>query len=60
MNKQSERIPLQERFEAAASPPFYSVGVTKAHGAIYLNQYRLSQWLAASRGLLGSTTHMRT
>jgi hypothetical protein len=37
MNKQSERMPLPERFEAAASPPFYSVGLTKAHGAIYLN-----------------------
>ncbi|WAO87540.1 Hypothetical protein NCS54_00485300 [Fusarium falciforme] len=57
MNKQTERMPLQERLEAVASPPFYSVGVTKAHSAIYLNQYRLSQWLAASRGLLGSTTH---
>ncbi|KAH7242947.1 hypothetical protein B0J15DRAFT_501639 [Fusarium solani] len=58
MNKQSERMPLQERLEATTSPPFYSVRVTKAHIAIYLNQYRLSQWLAASRGLLRSTTHM--
>ncbi|RSL47232.1 hypothetical protein CEP53_010007 [Fusarium sp. AF-6] len=57
MNKQSERMPLQEHLQTAASLPFYSVGVTKAHSAIYLNQYRLSQWLARSRGLLENTTH---
>ncbi|KAM0250813.1 hypothetical protein ACHAP5_002030 [Fusarium lateritium] len=58
MDKQSEGKPLQERFEAAVSLPFYSVRITKAHGAIYLHQYRLSQWIAASRGLLGSTAHI--
>ncbi|RTE84138.1 hypothetical protein BHE90_001238 [Fusarium euwallaceae] len=57
MNKQGERMPLQEHLETAASLPFYSANITKAHGAVYLHQYRLSQWLAASRGLLENTTH---
>ncbi|RSL59726.1 hypothetical protein CEP54_007141 [Fusarium duplospermum] len=57
MNNQSERMPLQEHLETAASIPFYSANITKAHGAVYLNQYRLSQWLAASRGLFENTTN---
>ncbi|KAJ4141764.1 hypothetical protein NW768_000981 [Fusarium equiseti] len=58
MSKPIEAMSNRERFEAAESLPFYSVGITKAQGAVYLDQYRLSQWLAASRGLLGSSTDM--